>query len=471
MNEETQQTEQEHFGHDLTQGNLRKQLWSVAWPIMLSIFFYTLYNIVDAFWVSKLSPDAIAAVSISQISLFIMVSLSMGITAGSGVLMAMHIGAKEKKEAERVLGQSFLLSALVGLGFTIIALVFRNELLVLSGATGTIFEPAVQYFTITAAGSMLLFLMMTVNFAFNAQGDTFSLTKLFAVSTAVNAVLDPIMIFGWLGFPALGIEGAAYATLISQAVFLVMALHKLASPAMMVRFSFRNLTLVWESVKKVLNIGIPASLTQVINPLGVAALMFIVALGFKEAGTIAFSIGSRVEFFAFLPAIGFGFGAMSLIGQNIGAGNIARAREAFNKSLLYGAGASAGFGVLCMLLAVPITRIFTTDPLVTEYSLSYIWIVALSYAFMSATMIEASAFQAIGRSWPGFWIFFIRFMVVSLPLAYVLTQVFPLPLWGVWLAIVAGNVVASLIGFIWISKTLKQFDAGDAPVHAEAGIN
>jgi putative MATE family efflux protein len=451
-------------GHDLTKGDLRKQLWSVAWPIMLSIFFYTLYNIVDAFWVSKLSPEAIAAVSISQISLFIMVSLSMGITAGSGVLIAMHIGAQEKPEAERVLGQSFALSAIVGVLFTILALVFRTELLTASGAVGAVFEPAMEYFVVTAAGSMLLFLMMTVNFAFNAQGDTFTLTKLFAVSTLVNGILDPIMIFGWLGFPALGIAGAAYATLISQAVFLVWALYILSSPSMMIRFHFRNLTLVWESVRKVLKIGIPASLTQVLNPVGIAALMFIIALSFKEIGTIAFSIGSRVEFFAFLPAIGFGFGAMGLIGQNIGAGNIARAREAFNKALLYGVGASAAFGVLAMLFAVPITRIFTSDPVVSQYSLSYIWIVALSYGFMSASMIEASGFQAIGRSWPGFWIFFVRFFVVSIPLAYILTRVFSFPLEAVWIAIAAGNIVASIIGYVWITRTLRRIDPSQRPV-------
>jgi len=455
-------------GHDLTTGDLKKQLWSVAWPIMLSIFFYTLYNIVDAFWVSKLSAEAIAAVSISQISLFLMISLSMGITAGSGVLLAMHIGAKEKGKAEHVLGQSFLLSAIVGVFFTIIALVFREELLTASGATGAVVEPARIYFTITAAGSMLSFLMMTVNFAFNAQGDTFTLTKLFAVSTFVNAVLDPIMIFGWLGFPAWGIAGAAYATLISQAIFLLLALRILSHPSMMIRFYFRNLTLVWKSVQQVLKIGVPASLTQVINPIGAAALMFIVAQGFKEEGTIAFSIGTRVEFFAFLPAIGFGFGAMSLIGQNIGAGNIARAREAFKRSLLYGAGASAGFGLLCMALAVFITKIFTTDPVVTGYSLSYIWIVALSYGFMSAAMIEASAFQAIGKSWPGFWIFLVRFGLVTIPLAYVTTALLGWSIEAVWLSIVAGNMVSALVGYVWITQTLKKFAPSGAAVHSEA---
>ena len=91
---------------DLTKGVIRRQLWSLAWPMMLSFFFYTLYNIVDTYWVSKLSAEAIAAVSISQIALFVMISLGFGITVGSGVIMAMHIGAKNIKEAERVLGQS-----------------------------------------------------------------------------------------------------------------------------------------------------------------------------------------------------------------------------------------------------------------------------------------------------------------------------------------------------------------------------
>ena len=147
---------------DLTHGAIRKELWSVAWPMMLSVFFYTLYNLVDAFWVSKLSTEAIAAVSISQITLFLMAALSMGITAGSGVLMAMNIGAKNIKEAERILGQSFVLSAIVGVIFTILSLIFRNQLLTLSGASGLIFAPALEYYTITAGGSPLFSIPITI---------------------------------------------------------------------------------------------------------------------------------------------------------------------------------------------------------------------------------------------------------------------------------------------------------------------
>lgn len=453
-------------GQDLTKGSIRKELWSLAWPLMLSVFFYTLYNIVDAFWVSKLSAEAIAAVSIAQITQVIMVSLSMGITVGSGVIMAMCIGAKDIKEAERVLGQSFVLAAIVGVIFTIISIMFRNELLAISGASGRIVAPALEYFTITSAGSIFLFLMMTVMFAFNSQGDTFTLTKLFALSTFVNVILDPLMIFGWKNIPAYGIAGAAYATLISQAVFLVAALYTLSRPHRGIRFRFSNLSFRWESVKKVLNIGIPASLTQVIGPVGLAALMYITALGFHESGTIAFSLGFRVEFFAFLPAIGFGFGSMAMIGQSIGAGNKARAQEIFNKALKYGFFAAVGMGLLAIIFARFIIGIFTSDPEVTAYALSYLWIVALSYGFIAASMVESSTFQAMGRSWPGFWIFVIRFAVVSIPLSYVLTRVFELPITAIWISLVVGNILSSAVGYVWLKKSMNRINLSAVPVHA-----
>lgn len=454
-------------GQDLTRGSIPRLLWSLAWPMMLSIFFYTLYNLVDAYWVSKLSAEAIAAVSISQITLFVMIALGFGITVGSGVIMSMHIGARDIKEAERVLGQSFMLAAIAGVFFTVISLLFRNQLLLASGASGAIFQPALEYFTITSGGSILFFILITIMFAFNAQGDTFTLTKLFAVSTALNAILDPIMIFGWFGFPVLGISGAAIATLVSQAVFIGIALRSLSSIHRRVRFHLANLSFQWESVKRVLNIGVPAALTQVLFPLGLAILTFITSLGFLEPGVIAFSLGFRMEFFAFLPAVGFGFGAMAMIGQNMGAGNKGRARESFVKALKYGFGGAAGIGILVALFSGIVISVFTSDPLVTTYARLYMWTVALTYGFLAAMMVEASAFQAIGKSWPGFWIFFLRFMVISIPLAYLFTQVLHLPIIFLWLAIVMGNIGASVVGYIWITKTLQRITLEEVPVHAE----
>ncbi len=458
-------TDQTHIkGQDLTKGTIRKELWSLAWPMMLSVFFYTLYNIVDAYWVSKISAEAIAAVSISQIALFVMISLGFGITVGSGVIMGMHIGAKNMKEAERILGQSFVLSAILGVFFTAIASIFRNQLLTWAGASGLIFAPAREYYTIIASGAILLFIMINIMFAFNSQGDTSTLTKLFALSTAINAVLDPILIFGWFGAPAWGIAGAAIATLVSQAIFIVVALYVLSRPHRMIQFHFSNLSLEWESVKKVLDIGFPASLTQVIFPIGMAILTLVASQRFLEVGAIAFSLGMRIEFFAYLPAVGFGFAAMAMISQNIGAANISRAKECLTKGLQYAFWAAAGLGILAAIFAPFIIKIFTTDPLATSYALSYLRWVALSYGFLAAVMVEAMAFQALGRSWPGFWIFLLRVAAIIIPLSYILTALSS-SISALWTAIIVGNVVSAFIGYLWINKAINRINLKEAPVH------
>lgn len=454
--------------HDLTQGNIRKQLWSLSWPMMLSIFFYTLYNLVDTYWVSKLSAEAIAAVSVSQISLMVMISLGFGITVGSGVLMAMHIGARDKGEAERVLGQSFVLSALMAVVFTAIALVFREQFLLASGATGLILDPAREYFTIVSAGSVLLFLMMAVMFAFNSQGDTSTLTKLFALSTGINVVLDPLLIFGWGPIPAMGIAGAAIATLISQSVFLVVAVRSLSRPDRNIRFRFSNLTFQWESVKKVLNIGFPAALTQVVFPIGLGVITYIISLSFQEPGAIAFSLGMRIEFFAYLPAAGFGFGAMALMGQNIGAGNLERTRNSFRAAVIYAFLGAAGLGVVAALFADGLIAVFTDDPVVTRYTNSYMWSVALSYGFLAAMMVTASAFQSINKSWPGFWIFILRVLGITVPLSYLLTVTLGYSIKAVWLAVIAGNVISAVVGYLWINGKLNRLDPDSLPVHGHA---
>ena len=451
------------YVHDLTKGPIGKQLWSLAWPMMLSMFFYTLYGIVDTFWVSKVSPEAIAAVSISQLTLFVMIALSMGLSVGSSVLMSMSIGAKNMKEAGRLLGQAFALSTLCAVFFTIICLVFRHPLLTFSGATGAIMAPALSYFTVTAAGSVLFFWLISVMFAFNSEGDTFTVTKMFALSTLVNVVLDPLFIFGYGIIPPMGVAGAAYATLVSQAVFVGIGCYLLSRHTRTVRLSLRAITIRIDSVKQILRIGIPASLTQVINPVGTSILVFLVSSVFSEAGAITFSLVYRIEFFAFLPAIGFGFASMAMIGQSLGAGDMQRARTVFKKAVLFGASAAFGFGILAMIFGVYIIKLFTTDQQVITYSLWYLWIVGISYGFLAATMIQSSVFQSMRKSWTGFWIMCLKFFGISFLGTYVVTMVFDAPIYVVWIVIAISNVVAAIVGYILSNRLMNQAVVATSP--------
>lgn len=451
-------------GQDLTQGRLMPQMWSLAWPVMLSIFFQTLYNAVDAFWVSKLAPQAIAAVSISQITLFVMVSLSMGITVGSGVLMAMSIGRRDIAEAEHVLGQSFLLSAIAGVVFTAISLIFRTPLLVASSTTGSILPLALQYFTWVSGGSILVFLMFSVVFAFSSQGDNKTVTILFVVSTIINAALNPVMIFGWLGFPAMGIRGSALATLLAQLMVFVAGLVILKRARMMVALKWSRLRIRLASVREVLNIGFPAALTNVIGPLSLSLLTLIISSRFKEAGAISFSIGFRVEFFAYLPAIGFGIAAMAIMGQSTGARNFDRVRAAYRSALVWGFGIATVFGLLVAAFSNQIIGVFTKDPSVNEYARAYFLTIPFTYGLYAMMNVEISSLQGMGRSWPGFLLTLIR-VAVAIPAAYILLHPLNLPLRAAWVALAGTNLVVAVGGYWWVRATIENL-AAHAPTWA-----
>lgn len=125
-----------------------------------------------------------------------------------------------------------------------------------------------------------------------------------------------------------------------------------------------------------------------------------------------------------------------------------------------------------MFGAKQIIGIFTTDPIVVSYVTSYLWIVAASYAFLAASLVEASAFQAIGKSWPGFWLFVLRFAIITIPVAYLLTTWFGFSIIGIWIALALGSVVTSLVGFLWIGKTFRDLEkAGPIKTGAEAKIS
>ena len=452
-------------GRNLTTGSIPALSWSLAWPVMLSIFFQTLYQLVDAFWVSRVSPNAIAAVTVSQITLFVMVSLTIGITVGSGVVMAMSIGRRDLDEAERVLGQSFVLNLIAAAVFTTLCLSARRQLLTLTGAAGEILPLAMDYFTVVAGGSVLMFVFFAVIFGFNSQGDNTTVTWLFAISTTINAALDPLLIFGGFGIPAFGVRGAAIATIISQVLLVVAGITLLHQRRMLVNFRFRNLVFRLHSVRKVLAIGFPAALTNLLNPAALAALNALVALAFLEAGVSGLSIGLRIEFFSFLPAIGFAVAALALIGQNLGGQRPDRARAAYRTAMLFAFGIGSLVGVAALALRGVAAEAFAAGAEAAAYTRSYLATVPLTYGVVAALFVVVSSFQALGKSWRGFTISAIRVAILVGGTLLVTggARAGEGAAAGVWLVIVAANLISFGIGFLLLRRTFARLPAGAAP--------
>ena len=450
-------------GRNLTTGSIPALSWSLAWPVMLSIFFQTLYQLVDAFWVSRVSDHAIAAVTVSQITLFVMISLTIGITVGSGVVMAMSIGRRDIAEAERVLGQSFVLNFIAAAVFTTLCLSLRGPLLTLTGATGEILPLALDYFTVVAGGSVLMFVFFAVIFGFNSQGDNTTVTWLFAISTTINAGLDPLLIFGGLGIPAFGVRGAAIATVISQVLLVIAGITLLHQRDMLVKFRFRNLVFRLHSVRQVLAIGFPAALTNLLNPAGLAALNALVALAFLEAGVVGLSIGLRIEFFSFLPAIGFAVAALAMIGQNVGGGRLDRARASYRTALLFAFAIGSLVGVAALALRGVIVGAFSADPAVSGYTRSYLAIVPLAYGVVAALFVLVSSLQALGKSWRGFGISVVRVTILVGGTALVTGggSADPGSATSVWLIVVASNLASFAIAWVVLRRTFAQVQAAD----------
>jgi len=343
--------------------------------------------------------------------------------------------------------------------FSVIALTFRSSFLSMSGAAGAILPLALDYFTVISAGSILLFLLIVIVFAFNSQGDNKTVTILFAVSTGINIILDPILIFGWLGAPALGIAGAAYATLFSQFVMLLVGLILLSSPKMMIRFRFRNVSAKWKSVKQVLSIGFPAAMTQVLGPLSLALLYQLISSRFMEAGVAGISIGFRIETFAFLPGIGFGTAAMAIIGQNVGARNISRAREAYRKAALYAFLSGTVIGLISVVFSGPIAASFTEDTVIFGYAGSYLRSVPLIYGLLGLMFVSISSFQATGKSWPGFWVLLVR-GILMVGGSMLLLTFFSENIFTVWGAIILGTAAATAAAFFSLQSRFKELMTG-----------
>ena len=257
---------------------------------------------------------------------------------------------------------------------------------------------------------------------------------------------------------------AAFATIISQVLLVIAGITMLHQRNMMVKFRFRNLVFRLHSVRQVLAIGFPAALTNLLNPAALAALNSLVALTFLEAGVVGLSIGFRIEFFSFLPAIGFGVAAMAMIGQNIGGGRPDRARKSYYTALTFAFCIGSAVGLGAVLGRIPIVDVFTDDPVVTGYTRSYLAMIPFTYGIVAALFVVVSSFQGLGKSWRGFAVSATRMAIlVGGTLLVTRAGAFGGSITGVWWTIVAANLIAFAFGYLLLRRTFRTVLSSPAP--------
>jgi len=436
---------------DLTEGSITKNIWYLALPMMVGNVLQDLFNIVDMIFVGKLGPAAIAAVSMSGILLMLVMTVAIGISTGTVALVARHFGAKQQEQAENVAIQAVFVGILSSVVLGVLGYLLAAPVLRLLGAGKDVVPLGTSYIQITSVGAITIFLGISLNSALRGAGDAVTPMKILVLSTVLNIGLDPLLIFGIWKFPRLGVAGSALATVISRGVGLLLLLRVFLSGHSLLHLKWHLIRVDIEVIKQMIKIGVFGSLQMLIRNISALILIRIVAI-YGTSAVAAYGIGMRLRMMVMMPGMGLANAAATLVGQNLGAKQPKRAGKSAWLTTGFYEVFMASVGVLFIIFAKDLIRIFNTDPQVIQLGTTYLRFLAPTFVFMALSIVLGRAMNGAGDTFSPMNITAVSFLGFRLPLAYVFAQVLKLATTGIWAGIAVSNVVQGSAMAWWFKK-------------------
>ncbi|MEJ2282457.1 MAG: MATE family efflux transporter [Desulfobacterales bacterium] len=438
---------------DLTEGPILRTLVKLAVPVTIAMVLFTVYLLVDIYFVGKLGPDAVAALSISSNAFFIHLGFSTVLGTGGMALIAQAFGRKDYHQAAQVFKQSLLMALVIGTVEALTGLSIAPYYIEFFGGSGKSLEWGIQYFQIFSISFLFLIFLYVIGNCYRGMGDTKTPMIIMLQANILNIVLDPILIFGWLGLPALGVSGAAIASLISQ-------IYALGIYGYLIFFKEFHINLKgkWgfkpEIIKKILYIGVPSGMNHFL----LAANLMITYRVISSYGTAALAsigIGFRILQGIYIPVIAVASAMAAIVGQNFGARKFARITGTLGRAWLISTIFMIGCSVICLLIPQALIRIFSNNAEVIAFGGIYLRIFALGFVMVGTIMVASSAFQGLGKTYPSL----IGAVVDN---ALFAGLVFTLPVyfsWGiqsVWWIKLATAAVETVVVALWLKHELSQ---------------
>jgi putative MATE family efflux protein len=432
----------------LTTDPIPQLIWRIALPMSVGMFFNTMFNVMDTLCAGWLGTESLAALSLSFPLYFVVFAIGSGISQGTTALLANALGAGDAAEARRVFAQSLLFVTVAGVLLSIVGWLAAPWLFRLLGAEGSYLSTVLDFMNVILAGGVFFLLPMILNSALSAQGTTWVYRNFLIVGFLANIVLNPVLMWGWTGLPALGVSGIALATVLVQmggGVFLWSHVKKADYCHDLRRNDFKpNL----QVLRRIAGQAIPAALNMLTISLGVFVITWFVKHFGKEA-VAATGIATRVEQIVLMPAIGLNAAVLSIVGQNHGAGLPHRVREAWVTNVKIGAGLMLLGGLLVWLLRDPAMRMFTQDPIVISHGRNYLLSSSLTLAAYPILFVTVFAMQGIKRPAYGLWMGIYRQLVAPVVVFHTLAFTLGWGLWGVWWGICIVTWSAALFALGW----------------------
>jgi putative MATE family efflux protein len=462
---------------NVTDGDLLKPLLVLSLPIIATNLMQVGYNLADTFWVGRLGQAAVSALSFSWAIVFLIISLAAGFTVAGNVLVAQNKGAGRIDRVDHVAGQTIAFVVLLSALFSAVGYVLTPALLEVIGAVpGTAeYRLSVEYTRTMFLGIPFVFGFFIFQGLLQGWGDTRTPMYLMAFGVVLNVIVDPFLILGFrdnvlfsavgltgleeslyaaTGFAGFGVQGAAIATIASRGVGAVVAMGLLLSGWVGIAPSPADFVPARDTVAKIVRIGAPASIEQSTRALGVTVLTALVALASQEA-VAAYGIGNRLTSLVFLPALGLARGTETVVGQNLGADQVDRARTAVFAAAGLIAGVLAAVSAGAVLFAEPITAVFITGEesnLVVSIGADYLRIVGVTFLFLGAFRVVQGGFRGSGSTQTAMALSILALVVFRVPPAYALVQWFDMGATGVWYGIAFSNVAILVVAGAWFLR-------------------
>jgi putative MATE family efflux protein len=448
--------------HDLTRGSVSRHLVKTASFMLVTMVFQTLYFLVDLYWVGRLGKEAVAAVGVAGNLQFIVLAISQMLGVGATTLVSHAAGQRNQARALLVFNQSQILSVGVGGIFLAAALALRTWYAAALSADAATAAMAADYLLWFIPAMALQFAIVAMAAALRGVGNFKPGMIVQTATVIINIVLAPILIFGWGTGHALGVAGAAIATLIAVAVGVVWLTTYFLPRDAFLRFVRRDMRPQFPLWRDMLKIGLPAGAEFAL----MAVYLFIVyrvAAPFGSAAQAGFGIGMRVVQALFMPVIALGFSVAPVAGQNVGARLASRVRAVFRSACVMAASAMFVAALLCNIAPAALVGVFSDDPQVIVVGAEYLRITSWNFVASGLIFVASSMFQALGNTLPALLASFTRLALIAVP-TFVLMRLPAFELRWIWYLSVAAIVFQLAVIMLLLRRELRlKLDVPIAP--------
>jgi putative MATE family efflux protein len=385
--------------------------------------------------------------------IWLIYGIGIGFEAGAASCVSRAVGRKDRDSARRLTTDTMVLGVLVAMSLCLAGLVSINPVFSLLGATPELMPIIRDYMSVWYWVAPLDIALWTSLASIRARGNTLLESKVITAAALLNLALDPILIFGLFGMPRLEVQGAALATIIATGSMLLFTLAHLHFRLKVYANPIAPLKTILQSWRHMLHIGIPAMMTNAIIPVSSGIVVALVA-SYGVDAVAGYGIAMRIEPIFLIPFYALSAVSSPFFGQNFGSNQFDRLVEARRVVTRFCLGFGLVLGVVLIIIAKPLTGLFSTSETIQAVAVQYLWIAALSYGAYGLVMSVNASFNGMGRPIPGVVISSCRVIVVFLPLALMGKSLFDLP--GLFAATTLSNLLMGAVGFTWLGVQINR---------------